>query len=351
MTDKEKDVLFKEKYKKWHKHLVDYQDSYEAHLHLSYEKRLELEKKVAELVDFCNENGIYMHEPNDIAQFMISLKGNGSRELDYRGLSICTTESCYASIHCDETPEELEAHARRLAQADVDDAVASEKEAEEQKKREAEEMEAGRKSYEEACKAHDAFVRQQALEDLEALRKEGCPHVGPKLVWEDQDAKSAEEDRMKKIVDDVDAMLHGGKTEAEKFANDLVEKITAYDSRNEDIEDMPFDYGNVTDEQIAAVDNYVLQCVRFADAMDMGLSGVGLYTFNTDRTNAHYMMLSAFGLENDEAALCATKDYDYAADYDIKKGHYIPKGKLESRELLCWVLWKCAARINNKMTI
>lgn len=347
MNKKAKEALFNKKCKEWHKHLVSQQNSYDANARLSYEKRLELEKKVADLVDFCNENGLYMHKPNDIAKFMICLERNGSKSLRHHGFSFCTEESCYVSVHCDETPEEINAHAEQLAQSDVDAAVRQEKEAKEQKKREAAEMKACKKSYEEACKAHDAFVRQQALEDLEELRKEGCPHVGPKIDWLDEDAKCTKEDRMKKIADDVDASLHGGKTEAEKFAAKLVEKINAYDNLHEDIEDMPFDYSNVADEQIAAVDNYVLQCVRFADAMDMGLSGVGLYTFNNDRADAHYMMLSAFGLENDEAALCATKDYDYASDYDVKKGKYNPKGKLVSRELLCWVLWKCASRNKN----
>ena len=344
MTEAEKEALFNKKYKEWHEHLVSWQNNYDANARLSYEKRLELEKKVADLVDFCNENGICMHSPNDIAQLKINLKGNGSRELDYHGLSICTAESCYASVHCDETSEELEAHARKLAQSDVEYAVLSEKEAEEKKKREAEEMEAGRKAYEEACKSQNRRIRQQVLDDLDELRKEGCPHVGPKINWEDQDA----EEHKQQKVDLVNAAINGTRTEAERFANSLVEKITAYDSRYEDIEDMPFDYSNVAEEQIAAVDNYVLQCVRFADAMDMGLSGVGLYTFNNDRANAHYMMLAAFGLENDEAVLCATKDYDYATVYDVKKGKHIPKGKLVSRELLCWILWKCAKRNKEK---
>jgi len=338
MTEAEKEVLFNKKYKEWHKHLVSQQNNYDVNARLSYEKRLELEKKVIDLVDFCNENGLYMHKPNDIAKFMICLERNGSKSLRHHGFSFCTEESCYVSVHCDETLEEINAHAEQLAQSDVDAAVHQEKEAEEQNKREAEEMEAGRKVYEEACKSQNRRIRQQVLEDLDELRKEGCPHIGPKINWEDLDA----EEHKQQEVDLVDAAINGTRTEAERFANSLVEKINAYDNRHEDIEDMPFDYSCVTPEQLAAVDNYVLQCVRFADAMDMGLSGVGLYTFNNDRADAHYMMLSAFGLENDEAALCATKDYDYAADYDVKKGHYIPKGKLVSRELLCWVLWNCA---------
>ena len=343
MTEAEKEDLFNKKYKEWHEHLVSWQNNYDANTRLSYEKRLELEKKVTDLVDFCNENGLYMHKPNDIAQFLISLKGNGSRELDYHGLSICTKESCYASVHCDETPEELEAHARRLAQSDVDYAILDEKEKLEAKAREEEEArrsEECKKWVKEATEANSKHIRQEVIEELDELRKEGCPHVGPKINWEDLDA----EEHKQQEVDLVNAAINGTRTKAERFANDLVEKINAYDNRHEDIEDMPFDYSNVTTEQIAAVDNYVLQCVRFSDAMDMGLSGVGLYTFNNDRANAHYMMLSAFGLENDEAALCATKDYDYAADYDVQKGKYKPKGKLVSRELLCWVLWKCATR-------
>lgn len=46
----------------------------------------------------------------------------------------------------------------------------------------------------------------------------------------------------------------------------------------------------------------------------------------------------------DVSCAMESKDYDYASDYDVKKGKYNPKGKLVSRELLCLVLWKCASR-------
>ena len=171
MTEAEKEVLFNKKYKEWHEHLVSWQNNYDANARLSYEKRLELEKKVADLVDFCSENGLYIHKPNDIAKFMICLERNGSKSLRHHGFSFCTEESCYISVHCDETLEEINALAEQLARVDVNDAVCQEKEAEEQKKREAEEMEAGRKAYEEACKAQNRRIRQQVLDDLDELQK------------------------------------------------------------------------------------------------------------------------------------------------------------------------------------
>ena len=97
------------------------------------------------------------------------------------------------------------------------------------------------------------------------------------------------EDFVEKIIDDLEMAAHG--------RNHGFPRL--YDTLDSDVQKL--------------VDEYILQCQRFSDAMNEGLTGVGLYTFNSSRSDAHYKMLEAFGLEHDDAALRVTKEFDQSS--------------------------------------
>ena len=418
MTKKEKEALFNEKFFKWHQHLMEQQSTYCENAHLSYEKRLELEKKIADLVDFCNENGLYMHEPNDIAQFMIQLEGNGSKKISQHGFSFCTRESCYTSVHLDETPAEIHEHAKMLAQADVDAAVRQEREEIEKKKQEEADRVEYERRYAEACKRNKEVLEELSLaEELEELRalhaehadeikrakkfsksaeddakrqekaaksyarktdeerkaekikelqeasaqqareldallaareekdrkflEEHAPATNALIEKADEAlAEAAERDRMAKLADMVYETLHGEKS-PDAIADKLIEQVNAYANLKDYDALSDFDFSMCTHEEIEAVDEYILQCQRFTDAQNSGLTGLGLYTFNNDRMDAHEKMLEAWGLDSDMVALSATKGFDYCSDWNHKTHQYDARPQQEAELMLCWVLWKC----------
>ena len=157
-------------------------------------------------------------------------------------------------------------------------------------------------------------------------------------IASDEEHQKSEAD-MKALAEEVYDALHGS-VKYTKRADALIERIKAY-LRGDEEAISEFSLSFLSHDELEAIDEYILQCIRHCDAMNAGLPVLSLLSFNRDRINAHEAMLSMFGLEDDRVAVYATKGFDFASTWDSKRGMYVERDHEEAETLLGFVLWKC----------
>ena len=127
--------------------------------------------------------------------------------------------------------------------------------------------------------------------------------------------------------------------EPTRFAKKIVEDLL--DAERGEKGDYLKLYDSLDGEGQAVIDRYIDECQAFSDAMNEGLHGLGLYSFNESRANAHENMLETFGLENDYSARSATKDFDFTDTYDHKTRKYRHRPYADAENYLAYALVKC----------
>ena len=246
-------------------------ERYDRNGKLPLPARRKLEALIKEMFDLFVENNVSMFSDDkpgsDIADILIKFKAEGNPVP--RDVMISTSSSCWMSLCLQKTDEEIKASAESHAQLEVDMALLREKEAERKKKEE-----------EEAAKqAAEIEARLKAQEEDD---------------WKKRDREIKE--WTEKMRTRLDAMR-----KKQKFY---------------------FATTECSENQLKAIKEYVFQLHRFSDAMNNGLTGFGLYSFNENRMTAHENMLEAFNLTNNEFASSITKNYDFGDDFDYVSRTY-----------------------------
>lgn len=279
MTKAEKKAVYDKAYTEsleWHK--SEYK-KYEDCLKIPLEKRWKLIEHVKAMWALLAECGVCMYEKTekpmaDIGDIQLKFKTEGDPSSLHEVL-VSSHQSCWSVIKLEQTEEEIEAAARSSAEMEVKLAECREQkklEEEKQRKKEEKRLAAERAASEKAKRAHEA---------LEAKLK-------------------AEKEELEKwyrgVRETLDSMRHGH-----------------YDWSIAD----HFDVADVN-----YIRNYAWKLFAFTDAQNLGMSGLGLYQQNEDRTAAHEEMLEHLGLSGNKYALHVTKSYDFADDYDPKTEQY-----------------------------
>ena len=283
MTYLDKKRIFDKEYAKsleWYKNEYS---RYEHYLKIPLKERweiLEHFKCIFAIMKKCGVCRFEGEEPiSNVSDFLVKFKKKGdSSSLD--DLLISNHDSCWTSVMFEQTPEEIEAAARRNAQIEVDMAELREKrDAEEAEKRRKEEEEW--KARQKAEEEHRAKCEQDVADfqaQLEAKRK-------AMQIWRENVIVSLNDIR---------------KGRRHWYADD-----------------------KLTHAELAAVKKYAYTLVAFTDAQNMGLTGIGLYSQNEARAEAHEEMLDVFGLYNSEFAKEITKSYDFSDDFDYNINKYV----------------------------
>ena len=94
-------------------------------------------------------------------------------------------------------------------------------------------------------------------------------------------------------------------------------------------------------EKIETIKTYVQRCFEFSDAMNEGLSGLGLYTFDTRRREAHEKMEEAFGIEDNRYARHVLKTLDFEDDYDTTSMKYVHNDFNRVVDTIAWTIQQC----------
>ena len=282
MTEADKKKIYDEEYAKsleWHKNEYS---NYEPYLRIPLKERWEILEHFKGIFDIMKRCGVCRfdnEEPmSNVSDFLVKFKKKGDpSSLD--DLLISNHDSCWTSVMFEQTPEEIEAAARRNAQMEVDMAELREKlDAEEAEKRrkEEEEWKARQKEEEE----HKAECKKE-MEEWQAK----------------ENAKKAE----------LDAWYQKVKTELDKMRKGHYSWSV---------------HDHFDSEKIAKIRNYVWKMFDFTEAQNMGLTGYGLYSQNEERAKAHEDMLDYLGLYDNRYAVHITKSYDFSDDYDPRTGQY-----------------------------
>lgn len=278
----DKKRIFDKEYAKsleWHKNEFS---NYESYLKIPLKERWEILEHFKCIFDIMKKCGVCRfdgEEPmSNVSDFLVkfSKKGDPSSLDD---LLISNHDSCWTSVMFEQTPKEIEAAARRSAQMEVDMAERREKrDAEEDKKR---------------CKEEEEWkARQKAEEEYRAK----CKH--------DIDKWQAKEKAKRKSINE---WFDGVAAELDKI-------------RKGDVHWYADDH--LTADELTAVKKYASALLAFTDAQNAGLTGIGLYSHNNNRADAHEAMLEAFSLSNNEHAMHVTKSYDFSDDYDCRTQTY-----------------------------
>lgn len=282
MTEAEKKALYDKKYAEsleWHKTRFS---NYEHYLRIPLKERweiLEHFKCIFAIMKKCGVCRFDGEEPmSNVSDFLVKFKKKGDPDsLD--DLLISNHDSCWTTVMFERTPGEIEAAARSSAQMEVDMAEWKEK-------KEAEDAEKHRKE-EEEWKA-----RQKAEEEHRAKCKQEVDDFQAKLEAK-RKAMSIWSENVRNSLDDIrNGVRHW-------YADD-----------------------KLTHAELAAVKKYVAALFAFTDAQNYGMTGLGLYSQNENRTDMHEEMLDVFELTNSEYAREITKSYDFSDDYDYRTQSY-----------------------------
>lgn len=345
-----KEAFLKKAYDKWHDYFEHEFERYEKTLKLNMEHRRNVEKAVDNLVKALKDAGISQagsysgHENDgyDVASIQLQFTGDGSDIL--REIMICTQSSCWSGLKVETTEDEINRQADFHAKMDLDIAVSLQ----DYEKSEREKEKAEAEAY---LKYEREFYEEWAQWEKDHPDKAGkpwpeCPYSGqyssPRAYFKameekDKPAEPAEPDPEPAEVSDnkPDDLLD----EPTKFWKELKEDLYAHlEGRDSKFLKL---YDSLDTNSQCLVDAYVDSCREFSDAMNDGLTGLGLYSFNERRANAHEAMLEAFGLEDDYAARTATKNFDYVDTYDVTSRRYVHRPHPEPENLLAYVLVKC----------
>lgn len=271
MTIPEFIKLFDKEYAKSLEFFKTEYERYDRNGKLPLPARRKLEALIKEMFDLFVENNVSMFSDDkpgtDIANVLIKFKAEGNPIP--RDVMISTSSSCWMLLCLQKTDEEIKASAERHARLEVDFAIHREQEAERQKK----------EAEEEAKKVAEVKARLKAQEEDD---------------WKKRDREIKEwTEKMRTRLDTM--------RKKQKFY---------------------FATTECSENQLKAIKEYVFQLHRFSDAMNNGLTGMGLYSFNDNRMTAHDNMLEAFDLQDNEFASSITKNYDFADDFDYVSRTY-----------------------------
>ena len=282
MTESEKKAIYDEAYAKaleWHKNKFS---RYEKYLKIPLKERAEILEHIKSIFNIMEKCGVCRFEGekpmSNVSDFLVKFKKKGDpSSLD--DLLISNHDSCWTTVMFERTPKEIEAAAKSSAQMDVNLAEWKEK-------KEAKEAEQHRKE-EEEWKA-----RQKAEEEHRAKCKQDADDFHAKREAKHK-AMSIWSENVKSSLNDIRKGVHYW------YAED-----------------------NLAHAELAAVKNYVAALFAFTDAQNYGMTGLGLYSQNEARAEAHEEMLDVFELLNSEYALEITKTYDFSDDYDYRTQSY-----------------------------
>lgn len=338
--------FLKREYEKWHGYYSKRFEEYEKSLRLDMAHRKMVEKVVDDLVEVLKDAGISVgahfsdgkDHGYDLEQIHLKFEGDGSGIL--RGIDVCTKDSCYSSLGFELTEDEI--HSLSMHQAES--SLESELYMQDWRRKEKERDEAERKAFEEHERKFYEEWRQWKKDHPD---EDFCPYssgnyYSPEAYFKameekDKPAEPAEPDP--EPAESVDSRLEDLVNEPTRFAKKIVEDLLSAE-RGKDSDYLKL-YDSLTNEGQSLVDTYIDSCREFSDAMNEGLTGLGLYPFNERRANAHESMLEAFGLENDYAARSATKDFDFTDTYDYKTRKYRHRPYADAENYLAYALVKC----------
>ena len=283
MTEEEKKDVYDKGYAHWLEFHKNEFSRYEHYLKIPLEQRWEIMFHVKAIWNIMASCGVHMYSEtskpmSDVADMQLQFKTEGDPST-LKDLLISSHDSCWSTVVFEQTPEEIERAARSSAKMEVEMA-----EYREQKKKEEEE---------------------QHKRDEEAWAK----HLA--------NEKEAEK-KAKKEMEEWEAKMKAEKEELEKWYEGVREKL-------EGMRHGHYDW-SITDHFDAAdvnyIRNYAWKLFAFTDAQNLGMSGLGLYQQNEDRTAAHEDMLEHLGLSGNKYAVHITKSYDFADDYDPRTEQY-----------------------------
>lgn len=344
--------FLKREYGKWHGYYSKRFGEYDKSLRIDMKHRKMVEKVVDDLVEVLKDAGISVgahfndgkSHGYDLEQIHLKFEGDGSGIL--RGIDVCTKDSCYSALLFELTEDEI--HSMSMHQAES--SLESELYMQDWRRKEKERDEAERKAFaEHERKFFEEWVqwRKNHPDEEPITPWTRCPYSGrynsPEAYFKamEEKDKPAEPDpepdpepaevsdnRMYELVDDPT-----------KFAKKIVEDLLAAE-RGEKGDYLKL-YDSLDNNGQSLVDTYIDSCREFSEAMNEGLTGLGLYPFNERRANAHESMLEAFGLENDYAARSATKDFDFTDTYDYKTRKYRHRPYADAENYLAYALVKC----------
>lgn len=288
--------------------------AYEEHLHrhsydrnmpkLPLKERMEVERRIDEIFDILERNrcslgysfGQPKDNPADWANTCLLVNHWRGRFSDCRSINVSTDDSCWLQIQLEPTQAEREEFARRMAQFDLE---YEEHHIEQEKKRAEEEAEA------------KAWLAEQKRKDEERAK------ANDKWI----------QDRNKCEQEFVDAIR--------RVVNRMLVRSNGWFAEN-----------RVTPQQIELIRKYADTARDFSDAMNSGLTGMGLYSFNERRSGAHEDMMDAFDLGGDMYASRVTKDIDFIDKYDEIGRKYVHNDEERVVDAIAWALVECQKRRN-----
>ena len=282
MTEEQKKEMYAKEYSRWLEWHKTYFSRYESYLKIPLKERweiLEHFKSIFEIMKKCGVCRFEGEEPmSNVTDFLLKIKAKGDPN-SLGDILISNRDSCWTDVIFEQTPEEIEAAARRNAQMEVETAEWKEK--------------------------HDA-------EEAEKRRKEEEEWKARNKAEEEWKAKC------KKDMDDWKARQNDKKAELEAWYDSV--RFVLDEIRNG--EKHWYADENLEKNELEAVERYARTLFAFTDAQNEGLTGLQLYSQNEARANAHADMLDVFGLGNNEHALHVTRSYDFSDDYDPMRQTY-----------------------------
>lgn len=340
--------FLKKEYDRWHGYYSKRFEEYDKSLRLDMKHRKMVEKVVDDLVGVLRDAGISVgahfndgkDHGYDLEQIHLKFEGDGSGIL--RGIDVCTKDSCYSTLLFELTDDEI--HSLSMHQAES--SLESELDMQDWRRKEKEREEAERKAFAEHERKFYEEWLQWKRDHPDKLGESWpiCPYSSwtyssPEAYFkamEENENPAPEPDEPKEPEKPA---FEDTVSEPTKFAKKIVEDLLAAE-RGEKGDYLKL-YNSLDGEGQAVIDKYVDECQAFSNAMNEGLTGLGLYSFNERRANAHESMLEAFGLENDYAARSATKDFDFTDTYDYKTRKYRHRPYADAENYLAYVLVKC----------
>lgn len=157
---------------------------------------------------------------------------------------------------------------------------------------------------------------------------------------EEHERKRQEELREQQEYEERIRTLNYSRRNSDKELHEFVERINTVVSGMLKRTNGWFAEDHCTDVQLKALKKYVDACRVFSDAMNMGLSGLGLYSQNEARTEAHEELLDVFNADN-TMARSVTKDIDFVDTWDPISGKYEHLDEDRSIDALAWALLEC----------
>lgn len=206
-------------------------------------------------------------------------------------VNISTHDSCWMSVLLEPTQEEMEEMWKSFARHEVERLKRNEKEEQE--------------------KAEFDRIAREKCEEMKREQEERARKL--------REYREEQERPMREFVEYVHEIVRG-----------MIKRSNGW-----------FAEEHCTKEQVDAINKYLVCCQSFSDAMNAGMSGLGLYPQNEARTNAHEEMLDEFGLGGSEYARRVTKDIDFIDTYDTISGKYAHNDADRVVDAMAWALKEC----------